>query len=180
SWAQSIASLKPSPAHVCLYLGFRGDIRAAGATAANKWFYETWLSDAVTWDVRDPDGEIPDAPILYCSFPSLKDPTHASGPEQLHTGEVVTFIPTSLFDDWREGRWKRRGEDYEAFKQRLADRLLDQLCRHMPGLRPLVAFAELSTPLSTEHFTRAAGGGIYGLEPTPARYRTRALRPRTP
>jgi all-trans-retinol 13,14-reductase len=180
AWAQSIASLKPSPAHVCLYLGFRGDIRAAGATAANKWFYETWSSDAVTWDVRDPDGALPEAPILYCSFPSLKDPMHDPGPEQLHTGEVVTFIPTSLFDDWREGRWKRRGEDYEAFKQRLADRLLDQLCRHMPRLRSMVAFAELSTPLSTEHFTRAAGGGIYGLEPTPARYKTRALRPRTP
>src|SRR5262249_13108372 len=54
-WAHSIASLKPSPAHVCLYLGFRGDIRAAGASPANKWFYETWSTDAVTWDVRDPD-----------------------------------------------------------------------------------------------------------------------------
>jgi all-trans-retinol 13,14-reductase len=44
----------------------------------------------------------------------------------------------------------------------------------------MVAYAELSTPLSTEHFTRAAAGAIYGIEPTPERFANRWLRPRTP
>jgi all-trans-retinol 13,14-reductase len=176
-WAREIAALKPSPCHVCLYIGFKGDIRSAGASAANKWFYETWSPDAVYWDVERGDRE---APILYCSFPSLKDPHHDPGPEELHTGEVVTFVPYRVFEAWRDGRWKKRGEEYETFKARLTEQLLDQLCRHMPGLRDKVAFVELSTPLSTEHFTRAALGAIYGIEPTPERYRTRALRPRTP
>jgi all-trans-retinol 13,14-reductase len=34
--------------------------------------------------------------------------------------------------------------------------------------------------VSTEHFTRAPRGAIYGIEPTPERYRNRYLRPRTP
>jgi all-trans-retinol 13,14-reductase len=38
----------------------------------------------------------------------------------------------------------------------------------------------MSTPISTEHFTRAAAGSIYGIEPTPERYRNQYLRPRTP
>ncbi|MFT3768357.1 MAG: NAD(P)/FAD-dependent oxidoreductase [Minicystis sp.] len=175
-WARSIAGLRPSPCHVCLYIGFKGDIRAAGAGPANKWFYETWRDDAVAWDVsRDED-----APVLYTSFPSLKDPHHDPGPDQLHTGEVVTFVPYEAFAAWKDGRWRKRGEDYEAFKKRLADRLLAQLLRHMPGLRPMVAYSELSTPLSTEHFTRAAAGSIYGIEPTPERFQNRWLRPRTP
>jgi all-trans-retinol 13,14-reductase len=176
-WAGSIARLNPSPCHVCLYVGFKGDITQAGASAANKWFYESWDSEADTWHVDDSKAI---APVLYCSFPSLKDPRHDPGGEMLHTGEVVTFVPYSVFAPWKDGRWKRRGEDYEAFKQSLSDRLLEQFLNHLPGLRPFVAFTELSTPLSTEHFTRAASGAIYGLEPTPERYKNPWLRPRTP
>ena len=50
----------------------------------------------------------------------------------------------------------------------------------MPDLAPMIAFSELSTPLSTEHFTHAPAGAIYGIEPTPERYRNPWLRPRTP
>ena len=55
SWAREIDTLRPSPCHVCLYLGFKGDIRNAGATgAANQWFYETWSPDATMWNIGDP------------------------------------------------------------------------------------------------------------------------------
>lgn len=176
-WARSIAGLKPSPCHVCLYLGFKGDITRAGATPANKWFYETWSTERPEWDVADPSSR---APCLYTSFPSLKDPTHDPGPDVLHTGEVVTFVPYDFFKQWADGRWKRRGEDYDALKRDLTERLRAQFLEHMPALAPMLAFAELSTPLSTEHFTRAPAGAIYGIEPTPERYRNPYLRPRTP
>ena len=41
-WAKDISKLNPAPCHVCLYIGFKGDITKAGAGSANKWFYETW------------------------------------------------------------------------------------------------------------------------------------------
>lgn len=41
-------------------------------------------------------------------------------------------------------------------------------------------FAELSTPLSTAHYTEAINGAIYGLESTPQRFACAALRTRTP
>ncbi|MBL9038993.1 MAG: NAD(P)/FAD-dependent oxidoreductase, partial [Archangium sp.] len=84
-WAGEVAALSPASAHVCLYLGFKGDIRSAGAGAANQWFYETWRSDDDAWRVSQ-HGELTDAPVLYVSFPSLKDPLHDAGPEQRHTG----------------------------------------------------------------------------------------------
>ena len=118
--------------------------------------------------------------MLYCSFPSLKDPEHDPGELNRHTGEVVTFVPYSVFELWKDERWKKRGPDYETFKQRMTERMLEQLLSHMPELRSMIAYTELSTPVSTEHFVRPMKGSIYGIEPTPGRFENRWLRPRAP
>ena len=174
---EAVDALPPASAHVCLYLGFKGDIRQAGAGAANQWFWSSWDPEVDVWDVdSDPAG---DPPILYCSYPSLKDPTHDPGPEELHTGEVVTFVPYDTFAKYKDARWKRRGAEYEALKKRLHDDLLERYLTHMPGLRDKLVYSELSTPVSTEHFVRPVRGSIYGLEPTPERFATPGLRPRS-
>lgn len=179
-WAEAVEQLPPAPAHVCLYLGFEGDIREAGASAANKWFYETWDMEAKAWEVRADMDDAGDAPVLYCSFPSLKDPSHDPGPRMRHTGEVVTFVPWEAFEPWQGERWKKRGAEYDAFKKKLEARMLEQLLRHVPGLAPMVKHVELSTPVSTDHFVRPVHGSIYGIEPTPGRFTNRWLRPRAP
>jgi all-trans-retinol 13,14-reductase len=179
AWADSVASLKPAPAHVCLYVGFKGDIREAGASAANQWFYETWSHDHESWDV-EPGVEPKPCPVLYVSFPSLKDPELANKPNAKHTAEVVTFVSYDDFAKWNELRWKRRGTDYDTFKKSIEKTMLEQLLARLPKLRPMVDFVELSTPLSTEHFVRPSRGSIYGLEPTPRRFANKWLRPRSP
>jgi all-trans-retinol 13,14-reductase len=176
-WVKSVETLKPASAHVCLYLGFNGDIRKAGATAANQWFWEVWDSEDDAWNVSV-DGELPPAPVLYTSFPSLKDPQHTD--PHKHTGEVVTFVPYEVFERWGGSKWHRRGDAYEAFKKKMTEKMLEQLFARLPGLKPLLAHAELSTPLSTEHFTRPVAGSIYGIEPTPERFANAGLKPRSP
>ena len=178
-WSRSVTDLQAAPAHVCLYLGFKGDIGAVGASGANRWFYETWDSERDHWEIPA-EGKIPPADILYCSFPSMKDPLHDPGPEQKHTGEVVTFVPWSLFEPWQGTVKGKRGPDYERLKKRIEDSLLDQFFGHMPELKPMLDFAELSTPLSTDYFVRPNQGSIYGLKPTPERFRNPWLRPRSP
>ncbi len=178
-WAASMAELRPAAAHVCLYLGFKGDITQAGAGSANKWFYDTWDPEDEVWEVSA-DAPVGPASVLYCSFPSLKDPEHVAGPEQRHTGEVVTFVPWGAFEPWQDTGWRRRGADYEAFKAALQRQLLAQFLEKMPDLAPMVDHVELSTPLSTETFCRPVRGSIYGIEPTPERFRNQTLRPRTP
>lgn len=178
-WTQGVEALTPAPAHVCLHLGFKGDIREAGAGSANKWFYQTWDMEQCAWDVH-PDREIPEAPCLYCSFPSLKDPAYDPGPELRHTGEVVTFVPWESFEPWRGSRWHKRGEEYDAFKKKLEDAILEQFLTKMPALEAMLDYVELSTPLTTDHFVRPQRGSIYGIEPTPERFRCAALRPTSP
>lgn len=179
AWAKPIQELKPASAHVCLYLGFKGDIREHGAGSANKWFYNTWDNEQEAWDVSDPE-RLGEVPILYCSFPSLKDPEYDPGPEELHTGEVVTFVPWEAFEPWLGTAWKKRGEEYEAYKAALQDKLLASFLEHMPSLEPLIDHVELSTPLSTDNFCRPMRGSIYGLEPTPERFKTHGLRAASP
>ena len=58
--------------------------------------------------------------------------------------------------------------------------MLDELDRHLPGVRREMDYMEASTPLSTRHFAGYEHGEIYGLEHSPARFLNRGLRPRTP
>ena len=177
-WAQEVRQLEPSPAHCALYLGFKGDIAAAGARPSGHWYYNSWDADLDAWDV----GERPlgPPPMTYCSFASLKDPAHDPGPEQRHTGQVLALTPWRHFAAWQELPWRKRGADYEQLKASIRRQLLAELLRRMPRLGPLIDFAELSTPLSTDTFCHPLEGAMYGLRATPARYACPWLRPRSP
>lgn len=98
-WVASVAALPPSPAHVCLYIGFKGDIASAGASRRCAWYFDTWSHERCTWEV---DAAEPPSrpPLLFVSFPSLKDPAHVPGPEQRHTGELIAFVPWEAFERW--------------------------------------------------------------------------------
>jgi all-trans-retinol 13,14-reductase len=175
-WATTIKGLKDSPSYICLNLGFEGDVLGAGASAANLWLFETYDRDQKVWDITDPDAK---PHILYISFPSLKDPDHDPGKKVRHTGECVTFLDWDLFEKWA-GQTGRREDAYQELKRTIEERLLRQLEKRIPDIMEKLVYYELSTPLTTQDFTRASQGAIYGLEATPERFTCKALRTRTP
>ena len=172
-WRESLARLGSGLSYIALYLGFRGDIRAAGATAANVWVYEGENVGRV-WE-RPADE---DAPSIFVSFPSLKDAAH--GDLRRHTAEVVALCRWDPFAAWTGSSPGRRPEEYEATKAWIAESLLAQFKRHFPRLGPLVDFHELSTPLSQASYVGADRGAMYGIEMSAARLTGGALRARTP
>jgi all-trans-retinol 13,14-reductase len=119
-------------------------------------------------------------PVAYVSFPSAKDPSFEERCPGRATVEVITLVPYAWFRKWENKPWKKRGEEYEELKAKLAERMLEPLLAHCPQLHGKVDHMELSTPLSTRHFTGHAHGQIYGLAATPGFFADRALRPRTP
>lgn len=175
TWSREVMSLRPSVCHVGLYLGFEGDIEAAGATRANHWIFETSRIDAI-WD--DPFGQAR-APAIFVSFPSLKDPAHSRSPAR-HTAEIVAWTDWSVFEPWADTAWSERPADYTALRESLARSLTEQFTAHFPALSPMIRVTELSTPLSTVHFTGHRHGAVYGLDTTPRRFASRALDVRTP
>jgi len=175
SWGREVMALPPSVCHVGLYIGLEGDIQAAGATLANHWIYDTPRIDAL-WD--DPFEQVR-APALFVSFPSLKDPAHAQGASR-HTAEIVAWSDWKVFEPWADSEWSRRPEDYTALRASLTRSLRNQFVERFPGLAPMIRVTELSTPLSTVHFTGHRRGAVYGLNTTPRRFASRALDVRTP
>ena len=65
-------------------------------------------------------------------------------------------------------------------KQRITEGLIAFVDQRFPGFKDQVAFAELGTPLSVEHFMNHHRGAIYGLPAVPERYQMDWLKPQTP
>lgn len=177
AWAREILGFAPSVCHVTLYLGLTGDIGAHGASVANHWFHRSWSDGSGVWQGPAKEAQ---APVLFVSFPSLKDPTHARDEKHRHTAEVVTTIDWQLFARWQHTPVQQRPQDYDEFKATLARSLLDQFASHFPALAPMIAFHEVSTPLTMSAYTGADQGASYGLEVSPRRFLSNALNVHTP
>jgi all-trans-retinol 13,14-reductase len=170
-WQSAVRALRPGFSYVSLYLGLEGDITAAGASSANYWIFES-EDIGRPWHAPADD----DAPGLFVSFPSLKDPTTTGKP----TAEVVAFCDPQAFAAWMHLPDDRRPEDYLALKAWVEQRMLAQFKRHFPALAPMVRLTELATPLTQRRFVRSPDGAMLGIEMSAERLTTAALRVRTP
>ena len=173
-----LARIGPSNAHVCLYVGLDRSDQDLGLPRYNYWIYDDYDFDRLLDRYADhPEAE---PPFAYISFPSAKDPAWAARQPNRAAAQVLGMAPYEWFAAWGGSGWQRRDADYEAFKQRLHDRLMRVFLKVVPQAEGHIVTTELSTPLSTKHFTNNARGEIYGLEHTPERFRLPWLRPHTP
>jgi len=175
---ETVERIGPSSGHACLHVGLDATAEELGLGRSNLWVYPGPGHDASMEIYRhDPSAPLP---LAFISFPSAKDPTFTTRHPGKATIEVVGWVPFAWFERWRHTSWKRRGDEYEAFKDQLAARYMDVLEQHVPQVTGHVAFSELSTPLTTRWFCNYEHGEIYGLDHTPRRFREHSLRPRTP
>jgi all-trans-retinol 13,14-reductase len=156
-----------------LFLGLKRDPRELGFRGENYWIFSSFDHREMCAS-RDEllQGR---APMAYLSFPSLKDPRARN-----HTAEIVAPFSYRTLRGFRDEPWRRRGTDYESAKLRVTEALLDLVEQNHSGFRDLIAYAELATPLTFEHFTAAPSGTIYGYPATPDRFRKAWLGPKTP
>ncbi len=167
-----------SVGHCCLHIGLEKTAEDLGLPMANLWIYPGPDHDANLQRFKsDPTAPLP---LVFISFPSAKDPDF----ERRHPGratiEVTTFAPYERFSRWQDQPAGRRDEAYVEMKKDLSDRLLQTLYQHVPQVEGEVAFHDLSTPLTTRWFCNYEKGEVYGLNHGPARFRQRALKPKTP
>lgn len=161
-----------SISHVNLYLGLKESPAKLGLKGENYWIFNSFNHD----ETYNRKGELVDGKVysVYVSFPSLKDPE-----AKFHTAEIVTLADYQSFSKWANEPWKKRGAEYEELKQKICDAVIDYTEKHLNGFKELIDYKELSTPLSTVHFTGNPQGSIYGIPSTPMRYKMKWISPYT-
>jgi all-trans-retinol 13,14-reductase len=169
--------VRPSVAHLSLYVGLHHSVQELKLPRANLWVYPNEDHER-SFDMATGEQDAP-LPLGYISFPAAKDPDFERRHPGRSTIDVITLAPYEPFAAWADRRWKKRGGEYEGLKEHLSQRLLETLYTHVPQVRGKVDTYELSTPLTTQHFANYSRGELYGIDHTPSRFQQRFLRPKT-
>lgn len=154
-----------------LYIGLKESPEKLGIKGQNLWIFKEFdhnnnYKESLTSDTIS---------SAFISFPSLKNPYATS-----HTMEIISFSHYEKFKKWESTDWKKRGEEYESLKNEISLKMLDLAEENIPGIKNLVNYFELSTPLSMKHFTGWEGGSFYSFPATPDRFKNKAFRAKTP
>ncbi|MBQ4819586.1 NAD(P)/FAD-dependent oxidoreductase [Aquimarina sp. MMG016] len=176
---EQLQKVTPSVSHACLYMGLKSSPEALQLPKTNFWIYpdDGDHDTCVARYLKDQDAPFP---VVYVSFPSAKDPDWTNRYPGRSTIDIITLVPYEACANWEGTRWMKRGESYEEWKEKIAQRLMKELFKQLPHLEGQVDYYELSTPLSTKHFVNYEKGEIYGIDHTPDRFRQKFLQPRTP
>ena len=148
---KQLSKVRPSVAHVSLYIGLEGTPEELQLPKTNYWVYpEHGDHDSCVKNYLE-DMSQP-FPVVYISFPSAKDPDWSNRYPGKSSIDIITLVPYEAFEKWEKTSWKKRGKDYEALKEGIAQRLLKELYKYQPQLKGKVNYYELSTALTTKHF----------------------------
>lgn len=176
-YRQQMDAVRPSVAHLGVYIGLKQTAAELGLPRSNFWVYpDNDYDAALDAFLADPSAPFP---VVYISFPSAKDPDYLRRHPGTATIEIVAPAPYDWFGKWSNTTWGKRGADYEALKAEFGERLMDTLYEKLPGLRGKVDYYEVSTPLSTNWFGGYQRGELYGLAHTRERMKQQWLRPKT-
>ena len=57
-----------------------------------------------------------------------------------------------------------RGDEYEELKNRIGNRMWEQVCRFHPNLKEKVEYFDIGTPLTNQYYIAASRGELYGAD----------------
>ncbi|MGI6222404.1 MAG: phytoene desaturase family protein [Prevotella sp.] len=116
-----------------------------GYSGESPWHCEDY--DEISW----PKG------YLYMHF--------CDEPQQrfANSGVILSYMNYEDVARWAETTVGRRGEDYGAFKERKAQKLMAAVERDFPGLSQHIAHYYTATPLTYRDYTGTERGSMYGI-----------------
>ena len=78
-------------------------------------------------------------------------------------GCVLSYMHIDDLKEWSNTRTGHRGQAYEDFKKRKAERIIDALNEKYPGIRNSIENYYTSTPLTYRDYTGTEQGSMYGI-----------------
>mgnify|MGYP006089223743 FL=1 len=169
--------VKPTESYLCLYIGLNKTAEELNLKTTNLWIYPGYDHDQNVVNYQsNPNG---DFPVVYVSFPSAKDPAWNKNHPGCATMEAITLGRWDWYKEWEKKPWKKRGESYEKFKEKMAKKILEVVYKHVPEIKKAMDYYELSTPLSVRDMAHYPKGEMYGLDHSSERFRQDWIRPKS-
>ncbi|CAL1155911.1 unnamed protein product [Cladocopium goreaui] len=168
AFLQRLSPLERTHGHLFLFVGLRGSAEELKLPSNNLWVLPGEdLAKCMEEFQADPT-----APFGYVglAFPSAKDPSYsARHPNRCTCAVVAGDAPWDWFHKWKGPKVRHRGEDYEAFKKKFEERLLNILYTQYPQTKGRVEYVNMGTPLDTNFYLGKTQGESYGLQQTMAK-----------
>ncbi len=156
-----------APALGITYLGMKREALGERVQNTNYFVYPSTDIEGFYRDCRA--GRMTDAPPVYATLASLKDPDNPRlAPEGVLNLQLMTVVPSQL-EAWgvteaqvRDGSYSD-SEAYARCKAEFAQRVRAGAAQVFPTLEDNVVFEEVATPLTQTRYTGSTGGTSYGL-----------------
>lgn len=172
----NLESVAPSSGHMCLYVGLDQSDETLNLPKNNIWYF----------DNEDLDGNVDGLTLnsaaenfAYISFPSSKDSEWQNKNPGTATIQALTVGRYDWVRQYENTEWMNRGPEYDRLKVDFKETMLKRIYALCPQIEGHVVEVEVSSPLSTKHFTNYQHGEIYGLAHTPQRFKLPFLRTET-
>lgn len=88
---------------------------------------------------------------------------HEENPEYAKAGEIITYMNFQDVAKWTGTKTGHRGEEYENFKKRMAEKMIDAMEEEIPHFRDNIECYYTSSPLTYLDYTGVPEGAMYGV-----------------
>ncbi|KAK7134228.1 hypothetical protein R3I93_017592 [Phoxinus phoxinus] len=169
--------LRPGKASFLLFSGFDATEEELDIVSTSIWLFKSNDMDGMMDEFfgMSKDEAPENIPMMLLTFPSAKDSTS----QIRHPGKscmtILTMVNNEWFEEWKDSRVRKRGDDYFNYKMRFANHLFDWACKHFPKLREKLVYQEAATPLTNTHYLGCNQGAIYSADHNLDRFYSEAM-----
>lgn len=161
---KKLEKTKYSVTSLILFLTLDMDVTQFGIDSGNIWMMKDENDDANFEELMNSDITDGDSfPAVFMSCTTMKDPVSFNG--RYHNFEVLTYINYDNLPEFN-GLEDYHSENYKLFKEKVINKLMNNIEKIIPGAKQNVVQAELGTPKTNEFYINSTNGNVYGTEKT--------------